>query len=348
MGSDILLTADNANSINELVEKRIDPGLFFFCNYEPIPQITKDPVGLFLIKLNNFYKLFKDSAWLLFDLPYIYTGNKRVDHSTLPFPQKAINSIFRETNDLRTGFCHNISSNNGDGITIDHINQWFIHHRPKGSTDFESLIKGIDDDTNTVIKACERFINSIGDLHNPDRANAIERWKQVIIDHYADKKDIVFHMIGSYYNSLHPSQSSTKPNKFKENVVKPILISYYAYDFDQYLKKLDYIKSTVGKSKGAMEKIDNILDSVYNEWDNRAYSIFGTADHKLFYDGSSRERLIDHFFEKELGNAINEVFSKERCPLLPQHIINKVFSLHTVFDAFTTEFDRFDFSERHF
>ncbi|MDE6852045.1 MAG: hypothetical protein K2J67_06090 [Lachnospiraceae bacterium] len=333
----VLLCADEANEINKAVNDEIDPNLFIFCNYEPTPSvITKDLGGLFLLEICNFYKFFKDSGWVTMKFDYIYSGKDWIDYSTLPFSQKDINNINNEIiNKLRTGFCHNISYNNGDASVINFIKEWFSKHNLSDS------IEEIDNKAKTVIDVCKSFINCINSMPDTEREAAIGRWKEVIIEHYKNKTDIMFNIIGSYYLSKNalpfPSQ------KFRKNVINEIIISYFTYDFEQLYKKIEELPLKDPK------KLNPILNLINDTKKKRAYGLFNVDDPNLLYPNTDqeKEKLINLFFEKELDNAINEVLKrKPDCSLLPQDILNEVFSATTVFNNLNIPCNRFDFSPR--
>ncbi len=339
----VLFKADEATKLNDTVKNEISSNLFIFCNYEPTPKITNDPGGLFLLEISNFYKLLVDSGWVIKKFAYIYSGKERSYASHLPFAQQDIDKIFFMLKNLRTGFFHNVSHNNGDDIIINIIKAWFSLHKSNSiAIDYTNCIKNIDDDAKIVIEICKHFIDCVKKMPNAEREAAIERWKSVIIDYYKEKRDIFINMVGSYYLFKNAQPSPKKIYDFKQRTVNEIIRSYFTYDFEQHL---DRIKNLPVKDAKILTPV---LRSIYDNWDNRANELFGTKDYNLFYDVKNKKQLIDLFFENELDNVINDTLKiVPDCSLLPQYIFNEVFdNTETLFSELKTPYKRFDFSLR--
>lgn len=336
----ILSKADEANKINDTVRNEISQNLFIFCNYEPIPhKLTNDPGGFLLLKINNLYKLLVDSGWVIKKFAYIYSGQD--NPSNPPFDSCSINDIYATLKNLRTGFCHNVSHNNGDDIIISQIKLWFSKNRSSSSgSDYTDCVKQIDDYAKKIIDVCNQFINCVKALPDADKESIVERWKGVIIEHYKNKQDFLIRLIGNYYLVKNTQQYSKKIY----NIAKEIILSYFTYDFEQYLDRINNLPFKDNR------KLSPILKSIDDAKKKRAYDLFKTEDFNLFYpkNYNDEKKLIDLFFEKELGNVINDTLKiVPDCSLLPQHILNEILDkTETIFDGFRTPCKRFDFSPR--
>ena len=56
------ITAEEAENLNLLVQRRIDPRLFLFCNYEPSPDNSFSPDGIFVSRVLGLYRFAVDSC----------------------------------------------------------------------------------------------------------------------------------------------------------------------------------------------------------------------------------------------------------------------------------------------
>lgn len=340
----VLLEAKEANEINDIVRNEISSNLFIFCNYEPThSEITNDSGGLFLLKVSNFYKLIVDSGWVIKQFAYIYSGEeKKINYSSLPFAKQDIDKIRFTLNDLRTGFCHNVSRYNGDNIIIHNITEWVNQYKLKGSRDYSKCIKRIDDDAQTIIDGCKQFIDGVKNLPDADREAAIGRWKSVIIEHYKEKHDIFINLLGNYY-LVKNAKLYPKDIYYFKRTVNEIILSYFTYDLKQYQQAIqEKIEILRVKDPKTIAFISKSIDEVKKQ---RAYGLFETEDYNSLYpkDDIGKKELIDLFFEKELEKVINDVLNNSNCSLLPQDIFNEVFDkTETTFEAFKTPFKRFD------
>lgn len=342
----VLFKSDETNKLNDIVRNEISQNLFIFCNYEPTPpEITNDFGGLFLLEISNFYKLLIDSGWIIKKFIYIYSGQEQCNISSLPFTKQDINNIFLTLRDLRTGFCHNVSHNNGDDIIINKIKEWFSQHKLNATNiDYPDCVKQIDDDAKKVIIVCNQFINCIKEMSDSDKKAAIERWKSVIIEHYKKKRDIFINIVGSYYLAKNAQSYPKNIYDFKQKIVNEIILSYFTYDFEQYLYKINNLSVKEPK------KLNPIIKLIYDTWNKRACDLFNTADYNLLYPKTNqdKEKLIDLFFEKALENVIKDtLINAPNCSLLPQYIFNEVFDKTvTKFEGFKFSFKRFDINLR--
>lgn len=336
----ILLNADEANEINDEVKTQISPNLFIFCNYSPIPsEITNDTGGLFLLKLNNFYRLLVDSGWVIKKLAYIYSGQEGCDLSALPFSKPDIDNIYNTLSDLRTVFCHNITLHNGEDSIINNVRKWFSQHMESNIVDFHDCINQIDNDAKTIIDICSVFINGVKTLSDIEREAVIDRWKSAIIEHYKKKHDIFLNMLGKYYLVKHAQISPQNYYKFKQTTIKETLLSYFTYDIKQFRDKINNLPVK------DPNKLNPVIKSINDIEQQRAHDLSGTKDINLLYPKTKEDKdnLIDLFFDKELEKVINDTLKSSRdCSLLPQHIFNEVF------DKAETHFGDFNFSFKRF
>lgn len=338
----VLLQADEANKLNDAA-KGISPNLFIFCNYEPIPpNFTEDYAGRLLLEINNFYKLFMDCGWVIRKFPYIYSGKRKTYF--VPFDSKSIYTIHSTLKDLRSGFCHNISANNGQCVTIENIKAWFRKFGGSSPIEYESLVEEIEANAEKIIDICKQFINSVKALPPEQKNPLIERWKEVIIERYTKKREFFYYIAVSYYNCVKKTQEDSK-QVFK--IAEEIIISYFNYDFEQARKHLNEIL-TKGASENAIKAINNKLVSIEKCKKDRAYALFGVEDSNLLYPTTykEKEKLINKFFETELSNTINNVLEiNPQYSLWPQDIFNEILkNTESKFeDIFNSPFKRFSF-----
>ena len=331
MENSILFSSEAADELNNRVTSDIAPHLFLFLDYCPNYLIPPNDDGKYHLAIANLYSIFKDTAWIILDFNYIYTGEKHFNSGfEKSVSTQKLRNIFENVSALRTLQGHTSSA--GDPLAQGRCEHWFDSvlekSKPKTTNDYYLLLQELEKYARIIIEECDKFIDCVKTASNQEAM--IRRWEDSIIKKYIVKRDMFYNSASKYFYSNPKTESVTNIPTTGQfyNKIKNLIISYYYYDYEK-------IKSFT--TIGLPAEISNYLNKVANDLslervNNLNRKIRGLNLHSLenLYpcnrEKEVAEKLVDFFlsseFEMLIRNTLNRSIDKS---LVIEDIVVRLF-----------------------
>ena len=308
MAADLLFSDKPALELNSEAAE-IAGHLFIFLDYYPKYFNSCTMEGMYFRGIENLYSIFKDSAWLINEFSFCYTGEEDCRaQANQQFSKIVGNDELKKIHsticNLRTIQSHTCSA--GNSVLTGRCEAWFSSilgkNKPGTNEDFEKLTQKLHDYARTVNDACGKFIEEV--KNSPDQAKIIERWEDIIVSRYLKKQDLLMDSLRFFLKS----------EKIKDNPTpEQMLLRYFYFDYSQILDMADHVKNNYNNDSIAefLETSANNIEAERLKELKDAGIDLGSLDdipkiaHK--YTKSEKElkrKLINYFFENKLEKLI--------------------------------------------
>lgn len=347
MAADLLFSDTPALDLNYEAAK-IAQHLFIFLDYHPDYFKSCTMEGMYFRGVENLYSIFKDSAWLINEFSFCYTGEK--DYKTpgnQQFSQtvdtRTLRDIFKKISDLRTLESHTSSA--GNTVLTARCEAWFAERlggkkKPGSNDDYGHLTKKLHDYANIIKCECSKFIKAVED--SPDKAGIIERWEDIIVSRYLIKQDLLMNSLRLYINAVSIG-NKTNPEE--------MLISYFYYDYNCILdaadnfpdtRIADFLRNSAHIiSEERLKELNKELKKELNEADTGISSLEDIPH----ISNQQKKILIKHFFKNKLKKLIDRYKSSDLN--IDDLAVMIIKNTNTVLDdpesGYQFKFDRFKF-----
>ncbi len=309
MAADLLFSDKPALELNSEAAE-IAGHLFIFLDYYPKYFNSCTMEGMYFRGIENLYSIFKDSAWLINEFSFCYTGEEdcraqaNQQFSGIVDTEK-LKTIYRTISDLRTIQSHPVSAGNPD--LTGRCEKWFSEQlggkqKPGSNEDFIILTRKLHGYAGIVNDECGKFIEAV--KKSPDQAEIIERWEDIIVSRYLKKQVLLMDSLRFFLKS----------EKIKDNPTpEQMLLRYFYFDYSQILDMADHVKNNYNNDSIAefLETSANNIEAERLKELKDAGIDLGSLDdipkiaHK--YTKSEKElkrKLINYFFENKLEKLI--------------------------------------------
>lgn len=295
-----------AEDINKIVQDKIAPHLFFFCNYLPSDVEVNNPDA-------RFYKGVLEAYKLLIDCSIINKLCKHLNSHKIKFNVKSIFATKRKIEMMRSALAHNSKFNNSE------LQKWL-------------LINGVDDRTkidylrhpaveverliNESISEYSKLINSLAMIDKKDII--INCWEEAIIDFYCSGHSEI---IRNEIKELYIAMENSRRDKVKSQDINNKMVAKWVKErledcFKSQIRNLSLVK---GK-----------LTSSTNQQLNKKINYYSNCLEGL--KEKSEYEWVD-WFVKEFNKYIREDINHEKkdnhdinFTLLPQGAIQDIIS----------------------
>lgn len=329
--------------------RSIDPSLFFFCNYDPLPLPSFTFYDCFLLAIQELYKFAIDCCPLHSVFLNSCSGSKNAcadplsrQLSYLPEESRTqYSQIYRRIQILRTVYDHNLSKSNS-ALQHRNLNEFcnaFVYTtgfeydaNDLSSKDFEPAYSKLMDDAENLAGFITSFAQQIKILPPQQKDSVVKAWREKILAWYsrsAARRDI--------FRGHFPSQPSFK--EFQNFMVKAS---------GQYIRLPDHMRKIIRGNQGLIDRLgkedekEEALSDYKRNYENGAElsdeqsaKTPEIAKARLEHVNEVLQRIIDALGQKNYGkilldyNCQTAFFEAAQtlyptCSLLPQEFYDYV------------------------
>ncbi len=206
-----VISAAQADWLNQLVRKEIDSRLFLTCNFSPTEVPALGNSAKFYLGIQDLYKFAVDTSFVISNL------KKYLPSDTEPSFIKNFQTQINDIKDLRSVIDHSQSDCNGFFAReyLRHYNN-IIHMalnkpkskdatvvkaklRPETESDFELLYASLKNRADRLLEDLESFIDRVAASN--EREEIIARWIAATIEWYSKKRIIYLGQLGDVYQA---------------------------------------------------------------------------------------------------------------------------------------------------
>ena len=205
-----IILAEIAQDLNSKLQK-IDPRLFFFCNYAPSPVPVMSDDAWFVTAVQDLFKFAFDSTFFFnsyvskecFDEcdECIYKDYKGTEY-------RSIKPLLETVSTLRSVIDHNQSDDNGlyEKLYLKKYDAWIKSHSTKEKLEDPEDYKPLNDELKNIAKAlinaAEKFIVNKSKCSEAEKATFVDEIIQNTITWYSKGvKTIIYKgMVADFYN----------------------------------------------------------------------------------------------------------------------------------------------------
>ena len=332
MNSNIAFASEDAEMINELLQKQVASHLFLSCNYNPesiFRPINND--ALFIQAVLNLYNFYIDCG---ISRQLIPIGK---NHG---YDLKKLKDIIDVINAIRQTLGHNNSELSANDKEQKRVHQWCLEVLGKKfentHEDYGKVLDIIKSYGDTSIIILSKFINHIGQLLEPEKNDVIKEWEEKIIAFYkrSNSKNILEGQIKMYF------ESEVGYNRQKDNIniatmTKEMLThENEIQNCEERKQKLLDLKSNDKMTEEMVKEIDEAIEKTAKQIElltkdgcKNSCEIEKFRSKKARYKNMTDVYVCyNYYLEDVLPKSIEEKIknNKQHVSLLPQSIVQVI------------------------